>query len=107
LSKGWGFFILTMIERKCLNCGTWNTIEDCCKTCGKPISQREIERVDAREKRIIELQKPKDAFQLFAEKLKNHRYFLVRVIYRIGYSITLVFGVIGAFFAWMIALANG
>ena len=96
-----------MIERKCLHCGIWNTIEDCCKSCGQPISQREIDRVEALEKRAIELEKPKDAYQLFAEKLKNHRYLFVRIIYKIGYSITLVFGLIGAFFAWMIALANG
>ena len=101
------FFIFKMIERKCLNCGTWNTTEDCCNNCGSPVSQREIDRVSQKEKRLIESQKPKDAFELFTEKLQNHRYLFVRIIYKIGYSIAVVFGAIGAFFAWMIALANG
>ncbi len=96
-----------MIERKCLNCGTWNTTEDRCKNCETAVSQLEIDRVKARERRLIEAQKPKDAFELFKEKLQNHRYLFVRIIYKIGYSIAFLFGAIGAFFAWMIALANG
>lgn len=96
-----------MIERKCLNCGTWNKDQDRCVNCDHPISQVEIDRVTAREKRKQELEKPKDAFQLFTEKLKTHRYLAIRIIYQIGYSVAVIFGAIGAFFAWMIALADG
>ncbi len=96
-----------MIERKCLSCGTWNQNEDFCKQCGNPISPLEINRADAFRKKLIEEQKPKDAFDRFAEKLKNHRYLTIRIFYKIGYSITVLFGAIGAFFAWIVAMANG
>tara|TARA_B110000046_G_scaffold122960_1_gene129509 strand:- start:190 stop:309 length:120 start_codon:yes stop_codon:yes gene_type:complete len=39
--------------------------------------------------------------------MKNHKYFVMRAIYRIGYSIGMLFAALGAFFAWMVAMANG
>jgi len=96
-----------MIERKCLECGTWNHDENFCTNCGIPISPKEIVKAETLKKKLIEEQKPKDAFDRFTEKLENHRYLFVRIIYKIGYSITVVFGAIGAFFAWMVAMANG
>ncbi|MFT5824305.1 MAG: putative membrane protein YvbJ [Crocinitomix sp.] len=96
-----------MIERKCLSCGTWNKEEDNCTNCGNPISQKEIIKVETKKKRLEEANKPKDKFELFAERLKNHKYFFMRVIYKIGYSIGMVFATIGAFIAWGVAMANG
>jgi ferredoxin len=96
-----------MIERKCLSCGTWNKDEDHCTNCGNPISPTEIVKVETKRKREEEANKPPDKFQVFADRMKNHKYFLMRVIYRIGYSIGVVFAALGAFFAWMVAMANG
>lgn len=104
----WGFFLSQyMIERKCLACGTWNNDEKFCKNCGNPIAPEEIERIEQKKKEIEEANKPKDKFDLFAERLKTHRLLVVRIIYKIGYSIGMVFAAIGAFFAWMVAMANG
>ena len=59
-----------------------------------------------KKKRIEEANKPKDKFELFAEKLKDHKYFLMRLIYKIGYSVGLVFAAIGGAIAWIVAMAN-
>ena len=96
-----------MIERKCLNRGTWNNDEKYCTNCGSPIDPKEIKRLDDEKKRIEEENKPKDKFDLFVEKMKNHQSIFVRILYKIGYSIGMVFTAIGAFLAWMVAMANG
>lgn len=96
-----------MIERKCLACGQWNQSENRCTNCNNPISPEEITRVEEKIKLEIERNIPKTNFELFVERMKNHRYLFVRIIYKISYSITLVFAAIGGFFAWMIAMANG
>lgn len=96
-----------MIERKCPHCGSWNGNEDYCKNCGEAISHEVLEKIRY-EKLTQEAQnKPPDKFDLFAAKLKNHRFFLLRWVYQIGYSIGMVFAAIGAFLAWMVAMANG
>lgn len=96
-----------MIERKCLNCGTWNKDEDFCTNCGAPISPKEIEKKEAQEKRIEEANKPKDKFDLLAERMKEHDSAFVRFLYKVAYSIGMVFAAIGGFFAWLVAMANG
>lgn len=96
-----------MIERKCLNCGTWNKNNKFCIQCNEAVSPEEIEKIEIRKKRQEEANKPKDKFDLFAERLKTHKSPIVRFIYQIGYSVSVIFGAIGAFFAWMVAMANG
>ena len=96
-----------MIERKCLHCGTWNKDEQFCNNCNEALSPEEIEKVEMKKKRIEAANKPKDKFDLFAERLKTHKYLFMRILYQVGYSIAVVFGAIGAFFAWMVAMANG
>lgn len=95
-----------MVERKCLQCGTWNTDEKYCKKCGNPIEHEEIVRLEEKAKRIAELNKPKDKYELFVEKCKNHNNFIVRIGYHIMHTIGVVFAAIGAFMAWLIAMAN-
>ncbi len=96
-----------MIERKCLSCGTWNKDEDHCTNCGNPISPEQIIKVETKKKKEEEANKPKDKFDLFAERMKNHESSFMRFIYKVGYSIGMVFAAIGGFFAWMVAMANG
>lgn len=96
-----------MIERKCLSCGTWNKDEDHCTNCGNPISPEQIIKVETKRKKEEEANKPKDKFDLFAERMKNHESPFMRFIYKVGYSIGMVFAAIGGFFAWMVAMANG
>jgi len=96
-----------MIERKCLSCGTWNKDEDHCSNCGNPISPEQIIKVETKRKKEEEANKPKDKFDLFAERMKNNESPFMRFIYKVGYSIGMVFAAIGGFFAWMVAMANG
>lgn len=96
-----------MIERKCLNCGTWNKDEKFCTHCGNAIAPEEIEKIEIAKKREEEARKPKDKYEILAEKMKTHNSVIVRFMYKVMYSIGMVFGAIGAFFAWMVAMANG
>ena len=96
-----------MVERKCLHCGTWNNNERYCKSCGAPVHPDEIAQLEYKKRQEEIANAPKDKFDLFAERLKEHQNPLVRFLYKVGYSISIVFGAIGAFFAWMVALANG
>ncbi|MDA7802970.1 hypothetical protein N8987_00145 [Crocinitomix sp.] len=96
-----------MVERKCLSCNTWNKDESHCTACGEPLSPEEIDKVETAKKRFEAANKPKDKFDLFAERLKNHESVFFRIIYKIGYSIGVVFAAIGGFFAWLVAMANG
>ena len=96
-----------MIEIKCLNCGTWNKDKHFCSNCNQAISQKEIVKKEIALKKIEEENKPPSKTQIISSKLKNHKYFLVRVFYKILYSIGLVFAAIGAFLAWMVAVSNG
>lgn len=100
-----GFFLL-MIERKCLKCNTWNKDEDFCVNCGEPLSPKEIEKAEAiaRKEKAAKEYKP-DKLDIIQEKAKNSKYLLVRVAYKIGYSIGLVVMAIGSFFAWLVAWA--
>lgn len=96
-----------MIERKCLNCGTWNKEEDFCTNCGVPISPKEIERKEAQKKKVEEANKPKDKFELLIERMKEHDSVFVRFFYKVVHSIGVVFATIGGLLAWLVAMANG
>ena len=97
----------SMIERKCPNCGTWNKDEDFCINCQTAISPKEIDKIETEIKRLEEINRPKDKFDILAEDLKNHKYFVGRLIYKIGRLVGLFFGVLGGFLAWVIAMLNG
>lgn len=96
-----------MIERKCLKCQTWNNDEDYCKSCNAPLSPKALDKV--RELRLAaeEAAREPDKIQIYQERAKNSKYFLVRVAYYIVYSIFVTIGAIGAFLAWLTAMANG
>ncbi len=70
------------------------------------IAPEEIDRLETERKQIAAENAPKDKWTLFLEKCKHHKYLIVRIGYKIFHSISLVFGAIGAFLAWMVAMAN-
>lgn len=94
------------VERKCPNCGTWNKDEDYCVNCGTVLSPKIIEekREKKREKRRY---RPPTKFDLFIRKWKNSRFWLLRVLYRVLYTIGVIFFAIASFFAWIAASPNG
>jgi len=95
------------IERKCSNCGQWNGAEDYCKKCNSPISIKVIEAIETVEKKRIEAKKPEDKFDIWLNKVRHHRFFLIRFIFYIFYSVWIVFMGIGSFVAWLTAWSVG
>ena len=47
-----------------------------------------------------------DQLSVFREKGKTSKYLIVRIGYKILYSLTIMAGLFGAFMAWMAAMAN-
>ncbi len=94
------------VQRKCPNCGTWNGDEDYCVSCNTLLSPVIIEekREEEREKRRY---RPPTKFDLFIERWKNSKYWAMRILYKILYTIGMIFAGIAAFFAWLAAAPNG
>ncbi|MBD3635861.1 MAG: hypothetical protein HUJ25_00855 [Crocinitomicaceae bacterium] len=95
-----------MIERKCLNCGTWNKDEDYCVECKKPLSPKALDK----EKEIQLRQEQKEAkpskMEVYLNRARSSRYLLVRWGYYALYSLFVFVGLMGAVVAWMAAMAN-
>lgn len=95
------------MERKCSNCGTWNTNEARCTNCGTALTaelQRE-ERIQ-KEKKRIEV-RPPDFVTAYGERLKNSKNPLLKGLYYIGFSVWFVIMSIVSFFLFMIAWGPG
>ena len=93
-------------ERKCPKCQNWNKDEDYCVNCGEVLSPKIIEekREEAREKRCY---RPPTKFDKFIEKWQNSPYWILRALYRVLYTIGVIFFAIASFFAWLAASPNG
>ncbi len=95
------------IERKCPNCETWNSDNDYCTKCGTMISPIKIEEERERVREEIRQNAPLSKTDIFINNWKNSRFFLVRWLYKIVYTISVIFIGIASFFAWMAASPNG
>lgn len=93
-------------ERKCPKCQIWNKDEDYCVNCGEVLSPVIIEekREEQREKQRY---RPPTKFDKFIEKWRNSRFWFLRVLYRVFYTIGVIFFAIASFFAWIAASPNG
>ncbi len=94
------------IERKCPNCGTWNTDVDHCTNCNTLINLALIEE-KVWEERKEEEEKNKDKIDLFIEKYKKHPNILLRAMFYSVYSVWLIVMGIGSFLAYLIAWTAG
>ena len=94
-------------ERKCPTCATWNKDDDYCTNCGALLSPKIIEekREAVREERRNSM--PPSKFDLFLRRWENSKYFLLRVLYKIVYAVSVGFIAIASFFAWLAASPNG
>lgn len=94
-------------ERKCPSCSIWNKEEDYCINCGTLISPIIIEqkREEMREERRKGI--PPTKFDIFLDRWENSRYLLLRILYKVVYTITIGFLAIASFFAWLAASPNG
>ena len=80
------------------------TIANSCNQALNPEIIKQLKH-DEREKKDAE--KAPDKLDILNEKMKNSEYLLVRIFYRILYSIWATFIAIVSFFMWMIAAGPG
>lgn len=96
-----------MAEIKCSKCGTWNKDLDHCATCNELISPILIEEEREKVREEIRQNTPPTKLDIFLHNWKNSRFFLIKAIYYILYSIGFIFFSIAGFFAWLSATPNG
>lgn len=95
------------MERKCPSCGFWNTDNDYCSACNTPLSQDLIRKKAVEEKAKEYANRPPEKLDILMQKMENSRFLLVRIIYRIVYSIWVAFVAVMSFFMWMTAAGPG
>lgn len=95
------------VERKCKNCGVWNQENDYCTACNSLISPMIIEEQREALREKVREDKPPTKLDIWMDQWKNSRFLLVRVFYKIVYTISVIFFAIASFFAWMAVSPNG
>lgn len=91
------------VNRKCPKCGHWNNDEDNCTSCGYVLNPKIIRKQEIIEEERKFSAKPPDSIDIFLQKFKNSRFFLIRWFYYILLSVWLVFGVTVSFILYMVA----
>lgn len=91
---------------KCSECGVFTSNSDHCENCGvlisyqkKVILKKEVQKQQRIDKAKWELEHPN-----LAIRLKQHPFFLYKVIGWILYSAFIVVSALGAFLAWFFAM---
>lgn len=96
-----------MADIKCSNCGNWSKDVDHCTKCGQLISPILIEEEREKVREEIRQNTPPTKLDIFIDKWKNSRWFLIKATYYIIYTIGFIFFSIAGFFAWLSASPNG
>jgi uncharacterized membrane protein YvbJ len=94
------------VERRCMQCGTWNKDEDFCSKCGNSISPVQIEKERELKREEIRKNTPPSALDVFLDKWENSPYFVLRVLFKIVYGVSIAFMAIASFFAYLAASPN-
>lgn len=91
---------------KCPECGTFSSNTDHCEQCGALISYKR--KVDLKKEAQTQKRIDKAKWQLenpnLAERLKQHPFFLYKIVGWILYSAFVVVSALGAFLAWFFAM---
>lgn len=98
----------SQVHIRCSKCGVFNVNNDHCEACGSLLSvvkQREIVRAK-RDKEALkaELEKKPSSFELYIQKMRNHRFWIVRIFFEIIYKTWVIAMAIGGFIAWLVAM---
>jgi len=76
----------TILKRKCKHCSHWNIGNvDHCSNCDFPISAEKI--IEKHERQLTQqFEIKRTVFDDFLDRMKQHRFFLVRAIFHILYA---------------------
>ena len=103
----WSKLVFMTTSRKCPECSTWNTDSDYCGNCGRLINPYlEIKQENEQREAAIK-NRTKDRVDLFLEQFKQSRWWAVKALYYLLYSVWfLLFGLV-SFFIYMVAAGPG
>ncbi|MES2628504.1 MAG: hypothetical protein V4616_05995 [Bacteroidota bacterium] len=89
-------------SRKCPNCGTWNTDTDHCESCDHLLNYQ-VKLVQEQEQREQDWrEREKDKMDLYLARFRNSRYWPVKVVYYILYSVWFLLFTIVSFLAFVV-----
>ncbi len=94
-------------ERLCPSCKTWNTDQDFCTKCNTTLSPEIIEDAREEERENRRINTPPTPLDTFLDKWKNNRFLVIRVLYKIVYTIWVIFMTIAGLFTYLAASPNG
>lgn len=109
------FFVLiftlkmsSQVHIRCSKCGVFNVNNEYCEACGNLLSivkQREIVRAK-RDEQVLkaELAKEPSRIELYIQKMRQHRLWVVRAFFEVIYITWVIAMAIGAFIAWLVAM---
>lgn len=96
-----------MRKIKCPNCGTFNTNSINCLTCQTSLIEREqkhqIRKEKVKQEYIEQVMYEKENPSL-PKRLKQHRYFLFRIVGWILFSVTWIVSAIVSAFVWFVTM---
>lgn len=96
------------VHIRCYKCGEFNANAEKCEHCGATldlVKRREQERQDfIKEKERIEILKGPSKVDRFFSAMTNHRWLLVRLVFKLIYGVWIVFMAIVMFIAWFIGV---
>jgi len=95
------------IERKCPQCNTWNEDLNYCSNCNHLLSAKIIEEKREEERETRRKAVPATKLEVFLKSWKESKYWILRVIYKILYTIAFIFIAIASLFAYLAATPNG
>ena len=95
------------VERKCPDCNHWNRENDYCSVCGTVLSPAIIEDKREEEREERRKKEPKTPLDLFLENWENSRFLLIRISFKIVYTIWAIVMGIAFFFAYLTIGSNG
>lgn len=91
---------------KCSNCGEFNTNREYCKACNVLISHKKKEQTRAtiiKEKEISTAIEQLEKLN-FADRMRKHSFFLIKIFGWALHSVWIVLNIIGALVAWFVAM---
>lgn len=95
------------MERKCMQCGTWNLDNDFCIDCAAPVSPKEIQKVVATQKQQLKQSVPPGKLDAWILKIKNSTNPIIRALYKIMYSFWVAYMAVISFILWVVAWMSG